>query len=523
MDEQPQDPLLGWVLDGRYQVISQLGRGGMGTVYLAEDTRLRRKCALKVLHPGLTAERAHIERFLREAQTIAQFEHPNIVDIFAYGEEPNGVVFFAMELLTGEDLDARVKRSADQPYTPQEACVWAIQVARAVAVVHDTGLIHRDLKVSNVFLARRRDGEEVVKLLDFGIARSEEGSELTVTGVAIGTPSYMSPEQIESRGVDRRTDIYSFGVLLFKLLTGRLPFVGDAFQVAIHHHETPPPSPSRAAPEAGISSALEQIVLTALAKSPGDRFQSMQAVEAALIAVLAIEAPDLLVGLVRAPRPTTAGNHASKRPAAAAPSTEATPAANVHSTGPTSAMAARAPRGNRMLFWLTSGSVLAVGVLAAVLMQGGKAPEMPVSADDAGSGVRPSPPTTVRPEPATSDPAPSTVVELPLTPSPAPDPETVTMPSTPAIDVTGWNPGVPPAGVKPLDPGKRIALKAARCRRIHKAVGGAKITISFWVTNTGQVREVMASESGKLGECLAQAVAEVKFAKTLALDQKLEL
>ncbi|HEY0138411.1 MAG TPA: serine/threonine-protein kinase, partial [Nannocystis sp.] len=176
-----QDSVVGALLDGRYRIIKELGHGGMGNVYLAEETRLRRRCALKILHPQLAQERTYVERFLREAQMIAQLEHANIVDIYAYGEEPSGIVWFAMELLTGEDLDARLKARAERPFGTHEACAWAVQIARAVGVVHQAGLIHRDLKTSNVFLARRRDGEEIVKLLDFGIARPEEGSELTAT------------------------------------------------------------------------------------------------------------------------------------------------------------------------------------------------------------------------------------------------------------------------------------------------------------------------------------------------------
>lgn len=275
------DPLLGVVLEGRYRLLERLGHGGMGTVYLAEDTRLGRRYALKVLNPALTADSTYAERFLREAQTIARLQHPNIVDIHTFGSDPSGVVFFTMELLIGSDLAARVAARSSRPYTAREACGWAAQVARAIAAVHRAGLIHRDLKPQNIFVTTAHDGQELLKLLDFGIARSETGSELTNTGVALGTPSYMSPEQCRNEPLDRRSDIYSFGVVMFHLLTGELPFRGDAVQVAVQHCTMTPRSPSMLI--GGISHALDDLVLSLLAKDPAARPKSMEAVEQSLL------------------------------------------------------------------------------------------------------------------------------------------------------------------------------------------------------------------------------------------------
>nr|WP_263429766.1 serine/threonine-protein kinase [Nannocystis pusilla] len=263
--------------------MAALGRGGMGTVYLAEDKRLKRRYALKVLLPELATDRVFVDRFLREAQTIAQFEHPNIVNIHSFGEEPSGVVFFTMELLSGEDLDARIGARAERPYSIKDACAWAVQLARAVAAVHDGGLIHRDLKASNAFLARRPDGESVVKLLDFGIVRPEANSDLTRTGIALGTPSHMSPEQCRNLKLDRRSDIYSFGVLLFKLLTGRVPFTGDAVQVATQHCLAPVPMPSSINP--AVPPELDALVVRLMAKEPHDRPQSMHEVVTVLASI----------------------------------------------------------------------------------------------------------------------------------------------------------------------------------------------------------------------------------------------
>lgn len=275
------DPLIGSVLEGQYRVVSMLGRGGMGSVYIAEDLRLGRQYALKVLSRSLAEDRTNVERFLREARTIAKLQHANIIDVHSLGEDPSGIVFFTMELLHGEDLESRVKARSARPYDVHEVCTWAIQIARAVAAVHDAGLIHRDLKTANIFLARQRDGTEMVKLLDFGIARPEEGSELTGTGVTLGTPSYMSPEQLRSEMLDRRSDIYSFGVLLYKLLTGRMPFVGEALQVAMQHWTAPPPVASDVRPE--VPAVFDALILKAMAKTRDERHSSMHEIERELV------------------------------------------------------------------------------------------------------------------------------------------------------------------------------------------------------------------------------------------------
>ncbi len=285
MDAGEQDPLVGAMLDGRYHVQKLIGKGGMGRVYAAEEVHLRRRCALKVLPREHTTNPAIVERFFREAQVIAQLSHENIVEIYSFGKEPEGEVFFAMELLTGEDLEARLRDRMRAPPAWQEICRWGVQIARALAAVHAAGYVHRDLKPGNIYLARRRDGSEVIKLLDFGIVLPPD-SELTGTGAFLGTLPYMSPEQVQARPLDGRSDIYSFGILLYRALAGRPPFRGDAVQMIQQHINEPPP-PLAEAPGRGIPAGLVDIIDQCLRKPREDRFQTMQAVEQALARVLA--------------------------------------------------------------------------------------------------------------------------------------------------------------------------------------------------------------------------------------------
>lgn len=530
--------VIGTVLESRYRVLELLGRGGMGDVYLGEDTRLRRRCALKILHAKLAEDRTSVERFLREAQMIASLDHPHIVDIYSFGQEPSGLVFFAMELLQGEDLDARLRRRAAHPFTPHDACVWAIEIARAVACVHDSGLIHRDLKVSNVFLARRRDGQEVCKLLDFGIARAEDSSELTETGVTLGTPSYMSPEQIRNANLDRRSDIYSFGVVLFKLLTGRVPFTGEPIQVAMQHCETPPPAPSSVAPAAGISPALDAIVLRAMAKKPGDRFQSMQEVGQALTELLLREAPALVPVTARPPYdaptsvsqpvPLTPATSGAERVALASTPTPALDAATPGQgaqTSPPTVAAPPQPRRSRLLLPLAGAGLLAAAAVAFALTRGDAPQSRPQIV-----APPPTPPTTpiTSPEPpAQTNSAPPAEPQPELEPPPQPeaatsdealpplDPEVT---PAPAVEKKKF---IKPAA--PVDPLKQVERKAQKCRKAHGALDGPKIVVDYAVGLDGKVTRSVPSVHDALGKCLAEAVQSTPFEPKLALGRKVSL
>jgi serine/threonine protein kinase len=261
---------------GRYDVLERIGGGGMGVVHRAMDDRLGRSVALKFLRPRLDGDPSAAERFRLEARTIAALEHPNICTVHEIGETDDGRLFLAMPLYEGETLAARIARG---PLGVEEAVAIAIQVARALAKAHARGIIHRDIKPSNVFIT----SDEVAKLLDFGIVKLA-GIALTGNAGPLGTPSYMSPEQARGAPLDHRTDLWSLGVVLYEMLTGRKPFEGQAgveVIAAVHRSEPLPLAARRPA----LAPALERIVATALAKDPSRRYQSAQALEGDLLAL----------------------------------------------------------------------------------------------------------------------------------------------------------------------------------------------------------------------------------------------
>ncbi|MBI1913462.1 MAG: SUMF1/EgtB/PvdO family nonheme iron enzyme [Planctomycetes bacterium] len=254
---------------GRYRILQKLGEGGMGAVYLAEDTKLRRKVAVKVPHLSEADGQNVINRFYREARIAAAVDHPHICPIHDVGEHES-VHFLVMPFIDGTPLSRLV--NADRPWPPAQAVALVRKLALAVEVMHQRGLIHRDLKPGNVLI--RPSGEPV--LMDFGLARSFTGQsrQLTATGASVGTPAYMSPEQVlGQKDIGPATDIYSMGVILYELLTGCLPFIGPlaALYGQILHADAEPPSASRP----GLDAGLDAVCLKAMAKEPKQRFASM--------------------------------------------------------------------------------------------------------------------------------------------------------------------------------------------------------------------------------------------------------
>ncbi|MGH9152732.1 MAG: Stk1 family PASTA domain-containing Ser/Thr kinase [Acidimicrobiales bacterium] len=264
------------VYSDRYEILRQVARGGMAEVYLARDQLLDRRVALKVLFPELSVDRSFVERFRREAQSAANLSHPNIVSVFDWGEEED-TYFIVMEYIDGRPLSALLR--AQGPLLADRAASIGADVAAALAFAHRNGVVHRDVKPGNVLL----DANGHVKVTDFGIARAANTTEnLTQTGAVMGTATYFSPEQAQGYGVDRRSDVYSLGVVLYEMVTGRPPFAGDNPLTIAYKHVREAPVPPRQINPA-IPAAFEAIVLQAMAKDPDDRYASADELRADLV------------------------------------------------------------------------------------------------------------------------------------------------------------------------------------------------------------------------------------------------
>ncbi len=256
---------------GEYRIESKLGEGGFGVVFKAIHPVIGKAAAIKILNRQYSSNPQMVTRFIAEARAVNQIRHRNIIDIFSFGALPDGRQYYVMELLEGMPFDAWLTRNGRMP--PEQAIPILRAVARALDAAHAKGIAHRDLKPENIFLGFDEDGGVQPKLLDFGIAKlmtDATSGHKTRTGTPMGTPMYMSPEQARGQNVDHRTDIYSFGVLAFQVLTGRYPFDGDAvMDILVKHMTEPPPRPSELVPELGT--AFDAPILHMLSKKPEDR------------------------------------------------------------------------------------------------------------------------------------------------------------------------------------------------------------------------------------------------------------
>jgi len=354
---------------GRYTISKKLGVGGMGAVYEAIHGDLRKRVALKTLHPEIARNPSMRARFLQEGQAASSIRHPHVVDVSDVGVEA-GMPYLVMECLEGESLAARMAR--ERPMDPGAVVDVMIPVLAAVSAAHAEGVVHRDLKPDNIFLARTRDGMVVPKVLDFGISKvsdTQRAKALTATSAMMGTPHYMSPEQTQgSKNVDGRTDQYALGVILYECVTGAMPFDGDSLYDLMHAIMSAPITPPRAL-NAAVPPGFEQVILRALERDPDRRFASVRDLGRELLAWAGPEtrmvwdrvfgAPSLVPPAV-APAPP-----ASPAPASLPP--RSNPSLELGDTLQPSA-ALVAPRPTNARRWLPLAGVAAVGLVVVAVV-----------------------------------------------------------------------------------------------------------------------------------------------------------
>jgi len=297
--ENAGDPaLLGRTIAGTFTIEQFLGGGAMGAVYRARQSALERNVAVKVMHRAVAVDPSFVARFHREAKAASRLDHPNSMRVLAFGEEPDGLLYIAMEYLDGRDLYRVIHE--DWPLSNERIGDIVMQALAAIAVAHDMGVIHRDLKPENIMILRSRNDEgreaDLVKVCDFGIAKLTDkdddpkpegpaGQKLTTQGIVVGTPEYMSPEQARGEKLDARSDVYSMGIILYQLLTGRTPFTADTpLAIVLKHISDAPQPPVEIYP--GVHRGLESIALKALAKDRNVRFQSAREMRNAIRTVL---------------------------------------------------------------------------------------------------------------------------------------------------------------------------------------------------------------------------------------------
>jgi serine/threonine-protein kinase len=395
---------------GNYRVLSLLGEGGMGAVYLAEHPGIGRRVAVKVLHKQFSADEQLLGRLLNEARAANAIRHPNIIEILDSGMREDGTSYLVMELLEGENLGQRIRRAGRLPMA--DAIAFALQTASALGAAHKKGIVHRDLKPDNLFIVGSNSDEsgritgdqatERIKVLDFGIAKLQMpqpgDSVKTRTGTLMGTPIYMSPEQCRgTKTVDHRTDVYSLGIIFYEMLVGQPPFVSEGFGELVNMHlNVPPPSPRASRPE--VSEQLDAIILKMLAKGPEDRYADMGTLTSAIRLAagppfsVQRSSPDL------SNAPTQAADAASGTPGRAAKAQVTTFRTGIGEVEETAPM----PRSRGKLV-AALVVVAAIGGGAVFVLGGAKSEPAPVAA------AKPAPvvPAPVAPAPVAPAPAPA--------------------------------------------------------------------------------------------------------------------
>ncbi len=360
-----QGDLLGTVVAGTFHIIKKLGEGGMGQVYLAEHVKMGRKAALKVMNPGMNQDPDAIARFNREAANASRLNHPNVCAVYDFGETPDGLIYLAMEFVEGQSLTALIEKTGSLP-APRAASIIH-QAADALGVAHDYGIVHRDIKPDNIMIAKGRDGSDLVKVVDFGIAKasSSDAQKVTKTGLVVGTPEYMSPEQLAGDVLDGRSDIYSLGLVAFNCLTGTLPFPSKSAQEAMIMRLTDKPKTlAEMKPEVSWPAELQTVLDKALARDASDRYQNapefgrdISRATERMPATVVADMGTMVIG-------------AQAAAGAAMPATRvASPAENKMASAPAAGATPTAPAKSGMSPALIGGGVVLVGAIAFAAMK----------------------------------------------------------------------------------------------------------------------------------------------------------
>lgn len=533
-------PLTGKLLGERYRILSVLGSGAMGDVYLAEHVLLGKRMAVKVLKRAFSQDGEFVRRFEQEATAASRIGHENIVNITDFGRTDDGLLYFVMEALAGQNLGALL--AGGRRFPLERALPVLTQLCRALGAAHAQGIVHRDLKAENVMLLPGDDGTERVKVLDFGISKVSTGeggkaARTTQAGAVLGTPTYMAPEQARGDPVDLRADIYSFGVLAYELLTGTVPFEGaNLARVLMKQLAEAPEPPSKRCPEAELPPRLEALVLQMLEKEPAQRPQSMDAVREELLAIAqergsavtrSVTAPPASAAALAppldepAPAPILLGaplEGGGRFPETMISSRRLAEGGEARPALPAPAPARPAARRT----WTVVGLLLVAGVAGALL---------------AGWSLRPASAEVEPPAPVpTAVPAP--VEPVASAPEPAPQ-----VPTT--EEVAPKPPEPPPADPKPkprphrLRPHlsgedvTRVLVRSQRqlrgCLKRHRSLLPGKqgqILLSFTVAGSGEVREAHlggALVGTALETCIATGVKKLRFPRHTGAADTFEL
>lgn len=396
--------LIGTVIAERYRIVSRIGEGGMGQVYLAEHVRMKRKSAIKIMRPALVHEVESLQRFTREAENASQLSHPNIAAIFDFGESAEGVVYLAMEFIDGEPLSNVLEREG--ALHPEVASDIIGQAADGLQAAHDLQMLHRDIKPDNIMLGKRADGTYLVKLVDFGIARMIGGGDqkVTRTGYAVGTPQYMSPEQLAGDTLDARSDLYSLALVAFAALTGKSAFPAESTKESLIQRLTSRPQSLRTAREdVEWPDGLQDVFNKALAPDSADRYASASAFAEAFAIAINSMTPTQTTELYRRALDVRTASAVARTPSAAAAAlaaqsgergvvsrsggTETVSAGAPAGTGTPDGVAVVAATGARSRWPMLAGGVLAVGAIAVFVLKGSGPADGGVAAADTMAAV----------------------------------------------------------------------------------------------------------------------------------------